>query len=111
MNGKKNTGHKLIIVALVIALGICFVQIGLLNDRIDQLQNGMHNQHQQFMNQLESIYDNVDRQLKEEASLLSGVEAGYGELNLEDHTIAVSVKIVNHSDDTSSFFTELILSY
>ena len=95
MNGnKQNTGIKLIVAALVIALTISFVQIGLLNERIDQLQNGMHNQHQQFMNQIESIYTNVDRQLKEEASLLSGVEAEYGEINLEDHTIDVTVKLV-----------------
>lgn len=91
---KQNTGIKLIVTALVIALTISFVQIGLLNERIDQLQNGMHNQHQQFMNQIESIYTNVDRQLKEEASLLSGVDAEYGEISIEDHTIDVTVKLV-----------------
>lgn len=91
---KQNTGIKLIVAALVIALTISFVQIGLLNERIDQLQNGMHNQHQQFMNQIESIYTNVDQQLKEEASLLSGIDAEYGEINLEDHTIDVTVKLV-----------------
>ena len=36
----------------------------------------------------------MDRQLKEEASLLSGVDAEYGEINLEDHTIDVTVKLV-----------------
>ena len=91
---KQNTGIKLILAALVIALTISFVQIGLLNERIDQLQNGIHNQHQQFMNQIESIYTNVDRQLKEEASLLSGVDAEYGEISIEDHTIDVTVKLV-----------------
>ena len=91
---KQNTGIKLIVAALVIALTISFVQIGLLNERIEQLQNGMHNQHQQFMNQIESIYTNVDRQLKEEASLLSGVDAEYGEISIEDHTIDVTVKLV-----------------
>ena len=35
---KQNTGIKLIVAALVIALTISFVQIGLLNERIDQLQ-------------------------------------------------------------------------
>ena len=91
---KQNTGIKLFVAALVIALTISFVQICLLNERIDQLQNGMHNQHQQFMNQIESIYTNVDQQLKEEASLLSGIDAEYGEINLEDHTIDVTVKLV-----------------
>ena len=91
---KKNTGLKLVVVALVIALVVCFVQIGLLNDRIKQLQNAMHSQHQILMNQVESIYDNVDQMLQEEASLLSSVNCEYGELNLEDHTIDVTVKLV-----------------
>lgn len=91
---KKNTGLKLVVAALVIALAVCFIQISELSNRITQQQNAMQNQHQRFMNQVESIYDNVDQMLKEEASLLSGVEAEYGELNLEDHTIDVSVKLV-----------------
>lgn len=91
---KKNTGLKLVIVGLVIALAVCCVQISELSNRITQLQNAMHNQHKQFMNQVESIYDNVDQKLREEASLFSSVEAEYGELNLEDHTIDVMVKLV-----------------
>ena len=45
-------------------------------------------------NSINSIYNNVDQQLKEEASLLSGVDVEYGEINLEDHTIDVTVKLV-----------------
>ena len=45
-------------------------------------------------NSVNSIYSNVDEQLKEEASLLSGFEVEYGEINLEDHTIDVTVKLV-----------------
>lgn len=91
---KKMSILKLIIVVLVIALAVCFMQIHGLKTEISQLQNSMHNQYQQIMNQVESIYDNVDQQLNEEASLLSGVEAEYGELNLNDHTIDVTVKLV-----------------
>ena len=91
---KKNNGLKFLIAALVIGLAVCFVQISQLSDRITQQQNAMNDQHQQFMNQLESIYDNVDQKLREEASLLSGVEAEYGKLDLEAHTIDVTVKIV-----------------
>lgn len=54
----------------------------------------MYSQHQTLMNQVESIYNNVENMLQEEASLLSGVEAEYGEINLEDHTIDVTVKLV-----------------
>ena len=91
---KKNTGLKIIVAILVIALFACFIWVYTLTNEINRLSNAMHSQHQQFMNQVESIYTNVDRQLKEEASLLSGVEAEYGEISIEDHTIDVTVKLV-----------------
>ena len=91
---KKNTGLKIIVAILAIALVACFIWVNTLTNEINRLSNAMHSQHQQFMNQVESIYSNVDRQLKEEASLLSGFEVEYGEINLNDHTIDVTVKLV-----------------
>ena len=91
---KKNTGLKIVVAILAFALVGCFIWVNTLNNEINRLSNAMHSQHQQFMNQVESIYSNVDRQLKEEASLLSGFEVEYGEINLDDHTIDVTVKLV-----------------
>ena len=86
--------NKIIVVLLAAALGICCARIHGLSEEVTQMKNSMHDQYQRLMNQVESIYSNVDRMLKEETSLLSGVEAEYGELNLEDHTIDVTVKLV-----------------
>ena len=91
---KKNTGLKIVVAILAFALVACFIWVNTLNNEINRLSNAMHSQHQQFMNQVESIYSNVDRQLKEEASLLSGFEVEYGEIDLNDHTIDVTVKLV-----------------
>ena len=91
---KKNTGLKIVVAILAFALVACFIWISTLTNEINRLSNAMHSQHQQFMNQVESIYSNVDRQLKEEASLLSGFEVEYGEIDLNDHTIDVTVKLV-----------------
>ena len=91
---KKNNGLKFVVVILVIALAVCFVKIRILEHDIDRFDHALHYQHQEFMNQVEAIYSNVDQMLKEEASLLSGVTAEYGELNIEDHTIDVTVKLV-----------------
>lgn len=91
---KKMNLQKLIIVILVVAISFCFVFINMLENEIDQLKEAMHSQHQMLMNQVESIYNNVDDMLQEEASLLSSVTAEYGELNLEDHTLDVTVNIV-----------------
>jgi len=91
---KKNTGLKIMVAVLAVALFACFIWVHTLTNEINRLGKAMHSQHQTLMNQVESIYTNVDRQLKEEASLLSGVVAEYGELNLENHTIDVTVKLV-----------------
>ena len=91
---KNNTGLKIVVSILAIGLLACFIWINTLTSEINRLSKAMYNQHQQFMNQIESIHTDVDRQLKEEASLLSGVEVEYGEINLEDHTIDVTMKLV-----------------
>ena len=46
---------------------------------------------------IDSIYSNVDEQLKQEASLLSSVDYILGELNKEDHTVPVTLKVVPKS--------------
>ena len=95
MNGtEKNIGLKIVISILAIALLACFIWVDALTSEIDRLSDAMHSQHQVLMNQVESIYSNVENMLQEEASLLSGFEVEYGEINLDDHTIDVSVKLV-----------------
>ena len=83
-----------IIVVLGIALCLAFVKINDLALRIRNLQGYMNSSFSMLENSVNSIYTNVDQQLKEEASLLSGVEVEYGEINLNDHTIDVTVKLV-----------------
>ena len=95
MKEKQNRNlHKLGVVAMAGALTFCLVRTNQLNRELDRLRNDLHNQHQTLMNQVESIYRNVDEMLQEEASLLSNVTAEYGELNLDDHTLDLSVTLV-----------------
>ena len=91
---KKNTGLKIVVAILAFALVGCFIWVYTLTNEINRLSNAMYSQHQTLMNQVESIYNNVENMLQEEASLLSGIEAEYGEINLEDHTIDVTMKLV-----------------
>ena len=90
----KNTGLKIVVAILAIALFGCFIWVNTLTSEINRLSKALHSQHQTLMNQVESIYNNVENMLQEEASLLSGVEVEYGEINLEDHTIDMTVKLV-----------------
>ena len=95
MNDKKKiTILMVIVIVLGIALCFAFVKINDLELRIRNLQGYMNSSISMLENSVNSIYNNVDQQLKEEASLLSGVEAEYGDINLKDHTIDVSVKLV-----------------
>ena len=91
---KKIRSLTVIAVILAIAVCICAVKINQLEHDVSSLENALNRQYQQLMNEVESIYHNVDQMLQEEASLLSGVKAEYGELNLKDHTIDVAVSIV-----------------
>ena len=95
MNEKKKiTILTVIVIALGIALCFAFVKINDLELRIRNLQGYTNSSISMLENSMNSIYTNVDQQLKEEASLLSGVEVEYGEINLNDHTIDVTVKLV-----------------
>lgn len=91
---KKNSGLKIIVAILAIAVLGCFIWINTLTNEINRLSQSMHSQHQVLMNQVESIYSNVENMLQEEASLLSGVEVEYGDIDFESRTIEVSVKLV-----------------
>lgn len=90
---KRNT-QMLIIVILVSTIALFYVRISRLENEIDQLRNSLNSQYHMLTTQVESIYTSVDQMLKEEASLLSSVSAEYGELNLDDHTIDVTVTLV-----------------
>lgn len=95
MNEKQKINlQKLIIVILVIAIALFYVRISRLENEIDQLKNSLNSQYHLLTTQVESIYTSVDQMLKEEASLLSSVSAEHGELNLDDHTIDVTVTLV-----------------
>ena len=91
---KKMNIQKLIIVILVVAISFCYVLINRLQNEIDRLENSLNSQYHMLTTQVESIYSSVDQMLKEEASLLSSVTSEYGELNLENHTIDVTVSLV-----------------
>ena len=95
MNEKQKTNlQELIIGIMAAALVFSFARIGRLENEIDQMENSLNSQYHMLTTQVESIYTSVDQMLKEEASLLSNVTAEHGELNVDDHTIDVTVSLV-----------------
>ena len=91
---KKIKSLQACVVILAIALCACVYKISALDSRIEQLDYLLDRQYDRIMTDVNEIYQNVDEKLREEASLLSSVEADYGEFDLENHTIDVTVKLV-----------------
>ena len=91
---KKIKSLQACVVILIIAICVCVYKISVLESRVSRLDFLVENQYDRIMSDVNAIYQNVDEKLREEASLLSAVEAEYGEFDLENHTIDVSVKLV-----------------
>lgn len=86
--------QNILIIVLAILLAVSLVQISNLENELHDLRRNYTNDINQLRRQIESIYDNVDTMLQEEASLLSGVEADYGSVDQENHTIAVNLTVI-----------------
>ena len=65
-------------------------EIESLHSRINHLNSELEN----VRGTVSSIYDNVDEQLKKQASLLTSTEHTLGNLNTDKHTIDVEIKVV-----------------
>jgi len=99
-NRKKISWKTVVIVIMAGLLIFCLAKINDMEADISNFQNmisGYQNQITNLQNEIDSIYDNVDDQLKKEASLLSSVDYTMGELDIDTHTIPVTVKVVPKS--------------
>ena len=91
MKKKEIVFYQLLAVGLVVALIVCFVNIGELRTRINQLDNIHSNEVSSLRNQISSIYNNVDEQMKKQGSLFTNVKREFGEFNAE--TMKADIKI------------------
>ena len=94
MEKKKNRFQTISIVLPVIALLVCLYKIAGLEAQVSSLENSLNDQYRFLMENISDIYDNVDEKLEQEASLLSGAEYEYGELNTDWHTVDVKISVV-----------------
>ena len=91
---KKIKFLQVCIVILTIALCVCIFKIKALESSLSRLDYLLNNQHDRIMSEVESIYDNVDKMLKQEASLLAGVEYEYGELDPETKKVDIQLNLI-----------------
>ena len=69
--------------------------------RLEDMQNEMNNRNQNISNQISrlaseinSIYANIDTHLKQQASLITGVDYQLGDFDSETHSVQVSFSVV-----------------
>lgn len=95
-NKKKFNWKTTAIIIMACLLLFSLAKINDMTNEISNLQNSISNLQHQISNMnsnISSIYNNVDEKLKKEASLLSSVDYTLGELNTENHTVSVTVKL------------------
>ena len=88
---KEKMFYQVLIIGLIIALVVCFVKIEDLRTRVNQLDNIHSNEVSNLRNQISSIYNNVDEQMKKQGSLFTNVKREFGDINTE--TLKADVKI------------------
>lgn len=91
---KKETIRNLILVALVIALCFCAVQINELKQNIQRLENNLNYYVNDMRHEFNSVYSNVENMLEEEASIVTDVQAEYGELHADEKLVDLTVTLL-----------------
>ena len=94
MKNKEKLFYQLLAIGLVIALVVCFAKIEDLRTRINQLDNIHSNEVSSLRNQISSIYNNVDEQMKKQGSLFTNVKREFGEFNAETMKADIKISVV-----------------
>ena len=95
--GKKTNWKAIAVVALVVLLIVSFFKIAELSDAVENLQRenaSLTNGIQALRDDIQAIYDNVDTKLKEQASLVSGVDFEIGDISDDMKSVELALTIV-----------------
>lgn len=96
----KNKINNIAVFGLIIALIVAFAKINSLESNIELLRNDQNNNIQILEQQISNIYNNVDEQLKKQASLFSNTEIAFGKDVSDDKgSVTISVVPKTISDD------------
>lgn len=102
---KKLKRQRLINIILVVALIVGFVQFKGLKTETENRFNNLSHQYKNLNDSINSIYNNVDEKLEEQASLITYFNYEYGELDSENLKVPISVKIIPKTATASTNLT------
>ena len=103
---KKTNWKAIIAVALVVLLAISFFKIAELSDAVENLQRentSLSNGIQALRDDIHSIYNNVDAKLKEQTSLVSGVDFEIGDIQVKDFQGIFNIEDLGGIEETLDF--------
>ena len=95
--GKKTNWKAIAAIALVVLLAVSLFKIAELSDAVENLQRentSLSNGIQALRDDIQSIYDNVDAKLKEQASLVSGVDFVIGDISDDMKSVELALTVV-----------------
>ena len=95
--GKRTNWKAIAAVALVVLLAVSLFKIAELSDEVENLQRentSLSNGIQALRDDIQSIYDNVDAKLKEQASLVSGVDFVIGDISDDMKSVELALTVV-----------------
>ncbi|MBQ4057938.1 MAG: hypothetical protein IJD40_03280 [Lachnospiraceae bacterium] len=109
-NKKQTNANRIIVLILAVFLVLGAIKIGALTDDVKKLKSqnsNLDSEIQMLRNEINSIYNNVDKQLKEEASLISGVDFSIGDPSEDMKSVKLSLTVVPKliTDNTELFIT------
>lgn len=96
-NNKQINTNRIIILLLAVLLVVGAIKIGTLTDDVKNLKSQNSNldaEIQMLRNEINSIYSNVDKQLKEEASLISGFDYTIGNPSEDMKSVQLALTVV-----------------
>ena len=94
---KKTNWKAIAAVALVVLLAVSLFKIAELSDAVENLQRenaSLSNGIQALRDDIQSIYDNVDTKLKEQASLVAGVDFEIGDISDDMKSVELALTVV-----------------
>lgn len=95
--GKKTNWKAIAAVALAVLLAVSFFKIAELSDAVENLQRentSLSSGIQALRDDIQSIYNNVDAQLRKEASLISGVDFEIGNISDDMKSVELALTVV-----------------
>ena len=96
-NKKSSKLSKIITCLVVVLLVFSLMQNANLNDKIENLSSAnsrLNSEINLIRNDIKSIYSNVDEQLKEQASIISGFDYSIGKPSKDMKTVPLTLKVV-----------------